>query len=53
LAGRTVQAEIFFDRVEFSRDRQPVGRYRRSCVRDEELYDWTQYIAAAVEKAQK
>ena len=41
LAGKTVQAKIFFDHVEFYYDHHPVGRYRRSYGRNEELYDWT------------
>ena len=50
LAGKTVQAKIFFDHVEFYHDHQPVGRYRRSYGRDEELYDWTQYMGTLLKK---
>lgn len=50
LAGKTVQTKIFFDHVEFYYDHQPVGRYRRSYGRDEELYDWTQYVGVMVKK---
>lgn len=50
LAGRTVQAKIFFDRVEFYHDHQPVGQYRRSYGRDEEHCDWTQYVGVLVKK---
>ena len=50
LAGKTVQAKIFFDHVEFCHDHQPVGRYRRSYGRDEELYDWTQYASTLLKK---
>ena len=50
LAGKTVQAKIFFDHVEFYHDHQPVGRYRRSYGRDEELYDWTQYVGTLLKK---
>ena len=50
LAGRTVQAKIFFDHVEFYHDHQPVGRFRRSYSREEELYDWTQYISTLLRK---
>ena len=37
LAGKTVQATIIFDHIEFYHDHHPVGRYRRSYGRDEEL----------------
>ena len=50
LAGKMVQAKIFFDHVEFYHDHQPVGRYRRSYGRDEELYDWTQYVGTLLKK---
>ena len=50
LAGKTVQAKIFFDHVEFYHDHQPVGRYRRSYGQDEELYDWTQYVGTLLKK---
>ncbi len=50
LAGKTVQAKIFFDHVEFYQDHQPVGRYRRSYGRNEEQYDWTQYISTLMKK---
>jgi len=50
LAGKTVQAKIFFDHIEFFYDHQPVGRYRRSYGRNEELYDWTQYVGTLLKK---
>ena len=50
LAGKTVQAKIFFDHIEFYHDHQPVGRYRRSYGRNEELYDWTRYVSTLVRK---
>ncbi len=50
LAGKTVQAKIFFDHVEFYHDHQLVGQYRRSYGRDEELYDWTQYVGTLLKK---
>ena len=50
LAGKTVQAKIFFSHIEFYHDHQPVGRYRRSYGRNEELYDWTQYVSALLKK---
>lgn len=50
LSGKTVQAKIFFDHVEFYYDHQLAGRYRRSYGRGEELYDWTQYVGALLKK---
>lgn len=50
LYGRTVQAKIFYDHVEFFHDRQRVGKYRRSYGTNEELYDWTQYVATLCRK---
>ena len=50
LAGETVQAKIFFDRVEFFHYHQPVGKYPRSYKRGEELYDWTQYVGTLCKK---
>ena len=50
LAGKTVQAKIFFGHVEFYHDHHPVGRYRRSYGRNEELYDWTQYVGTLLKK---
>lgn len=50
LAGWTVQAKIFFDHVEFYHDHRLVAQYRRSYGRNEELYDWTQYVGALLKK---
>lgn len=50
LSGETVQAKIFFDHVEFFYDHQPVGHYRRSYGRHEELLDWTQYVRTLCRK---
>lgn len=50
LAGWTVQAKIFFDHVEFYHDHRLVAQYRRSYGRNEELYDWTQYVDALLKK---
>ena len=50
LAGKTVQATIIFDHIEFYHDHHPVGRYRRSYGRNEELYDWTQYVSTLLKK---
>lgn len=50
LAGHIVQAKVFFDRVEFYHDHRLVAQYRRSYGRNEELYDWTQYVGALLKK---
>lgn len=50
LAGWTVQAKIFYDHVEFYHDHRLVAQYRRSYGRNEELYDWTQYVGALLKK---
>ncbi len=50
LAGKTVQAKIFFDHVEFYYDHQTVGHYPRSYGRNEELYDWTRYVGTLRKK---
>ena len=50
LAGKTVQAKIFFDHIEFYYDHQPAGKYPRSYGRNEEFYDWTQYVGMMVKK---
>lgn len=50
LSGRIVQAKLFFDHVEFYYDHKPVGRYKRSYEREQELYDWTQYVGTFLKK---
>jgi hypothetical protein len=50
LAGETVQAKIYYDRVEFFHDHQQVGSYRRSYGANEEIYDWTLYMTTLVRK---
>lgn len=44
LAGLTVQAKIFYDRVEFYYDHQLTAQYRRCYGRNKEFFDWTQYV---------
>lgn len=50
LSRKTVQAKIFYDHVEFYYDHQPAGRYRRSYERNQEFYDWTQYVGILLRK---
>lgn len=50
LAGETVQAKVFFDHIEFYHDHKAAGNYRRSYGRNEEIYDWKQYIGTMAKK---
>ena len=50
LHGETVQAKVFFDRIEFYHDHQLIAGFRRSYGVKEEIYDWTQYVSTLVRK---
>lgn len=50
LAGKIVQAKIFFDRVEVYYDRQCLSRYARSYGRQQEVTDWKQYLPMLLRK---
>lgn len=50
LYGETVQAKVFYDYVEFYHDHQPVGRFRRNYGKNQEVYDWTQYVTTLCKK---
>lgn len=50
LSGKTVQAKIYYDHVEFFHDHQPVGTYKRSYGSGEEIYDWTKYVTTLCKK---
>ena len=50
LAGETVQAKIFFDHIDFFHDHRPVGNYPRSYKKNDELYDWVQYMSILCRK---
>ena len=50
LSGKTVQAKIYYDHIEFSHEHQPVGTYKRSYGSGEEIYDWTQYVTTLCRK---
>ncbi len=50
LAGETVQAKIFFDRVEFFHDHKAVAKFKRSYKTNDEIYDWTQYVSTLYRK---
>ncbi len=50
LHDETVQAKIFYDKIEFYHDHDLVASYRRSYGKNEELMDWTQYIKTLCRK---
>lgn len=50
LLGETVQAKIYYDRIQFFHNHQLVGDYKRSHGTCEELMDWTQYVATLCKK---
>lgn len=50
LHDETVQAKIFYDRIEFYHDHALVASYRRNYGKNEELMDWTQYIRTLCRK---
>ena len=50
LHNETVQAKIFYDRIEFYHDHALVASYRRSYDKNGEFMDWTQYIRTLCRK---
>jgi transposase len=50
LAGKVVQAKIFFDRVELYYDRQLLKTYVRCYGRQQEITDWKQYLPILIRK---
>ena len=50
LAGKTVQAKIYFNRIEFFCDHQPVGSFRRCYGHKQEIFDWTLYVSTLCKK---
>lgn len=50
LHDETVQAKIFYDKIEFCHDHTLVASYRRSYGKNEELMDWTQYVRTLCKK---
>jgi transposase len=50
LAGQTVQAKIYFDRVELFYDHTLLKVYPRCYERDTEVLDWTQYVGTLCKK---
>jgi len=50
LAGKVVQAKVFFDRVEVYYDRQCISSYARSYGRQQEVTDWKQYLPMLLRK---
>ena len=50
LAGKTVQAKIYFDKVEFYYDHTLVGSFARCYGKRQEIFDWTQYVSTLCKK---
>ena len=50
LAGKTVQAKIYFNRIEFFCDHQSVGSFRRCYGHRQEIFDWTLYVSTLCKK---
>ena len=50
LNGETVNAKIFYDKIEIYHDHSLIAEYTRSYGRNEELMDWTQYIRTLCKK---
>ena len=50
LIGETVQAKIYFDQIEFFYDHQPIAHFKRSYRKNDEIYDWTQYVSTLCKK---
>ena len=50
LHDETVQAKIFYDKIEFYHDHALVALYRRCYGKNEELMDWTQYVRTLCRK---
>lgn len=50
LSGQVVQVKLYFDHLEFYHDHKSVGRYVRSYERQQEIYDWTQYVGVLLRK---
>ncbi len=49
-AGQTVQAKIFFDHIAFFYDHKPIANFQRSYGKNEEIFDWTQYVTTLCRK---
>ena len=50
LAGKTVQAKIYFDKIEFYYDHMPVGSFTRCYGKKQEIFDWTLYVSTLCKK---
>lgn len=50
LHDETVQAKIYYDRIEFIHSHAVVAEYRRSYGKNGEFMDWTQYISTLCRK---
>jgi len=50
MSGRIVQAKIYFDRIEVYDDRCLLKTFRRSYEKNEEVYDWREYLPTLTKK---
>lgn len=50
LEKEIVQAQIYYDHIEFFHDHKPVARYVRSYERNKEFCDWTKYIGVLLKR---
>jgi transposase len=50
LAGRIVQAKLWFDRIEVFHDHQRLKTFRRNYGRNQECLDWRDYLPALTKK---
>lgn len=51
LCGQIVQAKIYYNRIEFFHDHAMVEEYPRSYEKNQEFYDWTQYVGLLCRKS--
>ena len=50
LFGKTIQAKLYYDHIEFFYDHHLEGRYKRSYGSGEEICDWTKYVTVLCRK---
>lgn len=50
LYGKTIQAKIYFDKIEIYHDRCLLKTFQRSYDKNTEVYDWRDYLPALVKK---
>jgi hypothetical protein len=50
MCGQTVQAKIYFDKIEVYSDRCLIKTFKRSYTKNDEVYDWREYLPALSKK---